>query len=181
MRKNLKMVAVLAAATLSAVAGAQSWEDQNGTYTLKGCFSAQGNVQCDLTFTLTKQGNSSFTYTNSNIQFFTTDGQTGSAYKVSLAGRSFTYQDTINIVQDVPIKFSFTLPLSANTKVIRAVVIAGKRLDNVPVSGNGSTAPAPVVSVPNNGGTPNGFQVMFSNCKLSSGMYTCTATLTPVK
>ncbi|MBB5294075.1 hypothetical protein HNQ10_000889 [Deinococcus metallilatus] len=176
--------------TLSGFAGAQgqTWPDDkgNGNFTFLGCYVGPDGVQCDLSYTLTKLEQGNVEYNCDWVQLFTSDGKTAKAYRVAVAGSGFYCNPRADVIKDVPVTISIRLPLPAGTSSIRALVLPGKRLDNVPVSSG--NAPAPIVQRP---ATPapapapavnaDQYNIQLSGCKATgNGAYTCTgAVVTP--
>jgi len=184
----------------SSVAGAQgqSWEIPGGTYTFRGCGTvAGGSVQCGLTFVQTVAGEGgTFQLETRNVQAFSQIGQLSRATRVNVAGQGFTGPDTAPSMQGQPIDILFELGgLPTGTKSIRALIIEGHKLDNVPVSGSvpaasggatgemtsprpGMKQGSPPMGMPGGMNVPGGFNVQFSDCKVTQGTLTCTATFT---
>jgi len=175
---------VAAVLGLSGATEAQTWETEKGQYALRGCYTARDAVLCDLTYTLTKDASLDFLVNPGRVQTFTVDGATNLAEGISFGGGQFydsNYVPSTRVVQGVPIKITVKLNVPVGTRVLRALLFDGKRLDNVAVSSGNAPAPVAVSTPAPNVGVPSGFQMQLSNCKVSAGTYTCTATLTPTR
>jgi len=202
MKTFLLAAAAGAAMAFSSVASAQgqTWEIPGGTYTFLGCGTVAERVQCGLTFVQTVDGEGGgFQLEARNVQAFSANGQLSRATRVNVAGQGFAGPNSAPSTQGQPIDTLFELGgLPIDTTSIRALIIEGHKLDNVPVSGSvpvpsgsapgrmtfprqGATRTAPVTGMtgmPGGLNVPGGFDVQFSDCKLIQGALTCTATFT---
>lgn len=174
MRKLVGLMAAVAA--VSSVAGAQTWQGQNGTYKFDGCEKDGQSIFCGFTYTLTRSETSSLRWDGDDVTYYMSNGTSGKSKRVSLAGSDWTgYWALGTAIKGVPVAVWFDMGLPSNTASIRALVLDGYRLDNVPVKGN-TPAPAATTAPANT----NAYNAVMTNCKPgANGTLTCTATLTP--
>ncbi|MFB9995466.1 hypothetical protein ACFFLM_26395 [Deinococcus oregonensis] len=173
--KNIILAATL---TLTGLAGAQSWQLDKGAFKLVACTGTPAGVQCDLTYTLTKQQSYKFGLSASEIKAYLADGTVVSPQLTTGGGQNFSTYGAFEAQYNVPVKATFLFNIPNTTSSLRALVIDDVRVDNVAVRG---TAAAPA-STPGAATSTlaTGYNAVLTNCKSSAGgQLTCTATLTP--
>lgn len=184
--KKLTAVMVAAAALGAGVAGAQTWQDENGTFTFTGCYKSDSFVRCEVNYTLTKKDTGRLGWSNSDMIYYLSNGTTGRADTLSMAGGYFYGTGAVDIIKGVPIKTVFQLELPSDTKNILALLIDKKRFDNVPVRSSATAAapaPAPRPAAPAPAAAPvntGNYNAVLTECKPGAGgVLTCKAVLTP--
>lgn len=178
--KALTTVAV----ALLASAGAQTWSDDLGTYQLRGCYIVKDGVRCDLSFTLTAKANEKVFFNVGDFEAVSPAGTTVNPAATSAGGGAFQgiyVASQVSAYKGVPIPLAVVFDLPTDTRSLRVLAVKKVAATNVPVASSAGaarpnvTTPAPSVQV------PTGFSLDLSNCKVNTGVYTCTATLTPTR
>jgi len=183
-----KLMMMAAAAMALGMAGAQTWQGENGNITLNSCYKgSEQYVLCEVNYTLTKSDTAEFAWYTNELVYYLADGTSDKAHSLSVAGDSF-YIDRgdANVIKGVPTKIIFALDLPSGTTSIRALVIFGHRIDNVPVRAS-ATAPAPAATprpatttTTTTAVNTSAYNAVLTNCKSgTNGTLTCAATLTP--
>ncbi|GHF32571.1 hypothetical protein HNQ07_000385 [Deinococcus metalli] len=165
---------------LCGTAQAQTWTIKDGTLTLVGCHGAQDGIYCDFRYVLTGKQVSTVFWNNDFVKVYGPGGTSQPADKVAFADNVFgLWSSKLDVVANTPLNVQAYFNLPSSTTVIKALEIAGKRLESVPVRALG-TAAAPASAAPS--AAPfTGFAVTLSNCVPQGPAYVCTATLTPSK
>ncbi|WP_295815137.1 hypothetical protein [uncultured Deinococcus sp.] len=183
----MKRIILLATALTAGLswAGAQTWDTRYGTYTLKGCYTSAGAVRCDFGYVYTQDGNQNLQVNPRLYEAVGADGKTYKAKQVSVGGQPLstnTLSQQFYKGVSVPISVVFDAPPTAT--VFQVVALQDVAVNNIPVRGAAAPLP-PVVKTPATttqpAGVPTGFTMRLSNCKVTSGVYICTATLTPTR
>jgi hypothetical protein len=173
--KNIILAATL---TLTGLAGAQSWQLDKGAFKLVACTGTPAGVQCDLTYTLTKQQSYKFGLSASDIKAYLADGTVVSPKLTTGGGQNFSTYGSFEAQYNVPVKATLLFNIPNTTSSLRALVIDDVRVDNVAVRGT-TAAPASTPGAAT-GTLATGYNAVLTNCKSSAGgQLTCTATLTP--
>jgi len=181
-----KLMMMAAAAMALSTAGAQTWASGNGNLTLNRCYQGSGQyVLCDFDYTLTKEDTSELKWSTSDLVYYLANGTSGHAYSVSTAGSDFDkYYGNATIIKGVPTETLFALDLPSGSTSILAMVIAGHRIDNVPIRAS-ATAPAPApaarpAATTTTSVNTSAYNAVLTSCKAgANGTLTCSATLTP--
>ena len=194
---NVPTLALLATLAFASGAAAQSstWNGTDGTHRFLGCYLSSDDttiVLCDETYTLTKDESLSYEARPNDTLYYTASGAQGSAYAVSVAGSEyFTDLAHATSVKDVPVRVSYAIKVPNGLMSFPAILMEQHRVNNVVISKNGAPSmvpatpvaqvpvPRPTVPAPTPNTSVTGFNIQLTNCKVSAGVYTCTATLTP--
>ncbi|ULH14036.1 hypothetical protein MF271_00725 (plasmid) [Deinococcus sp. KNUC1210] len=179
--KNIALLATVLTAGLS-WAGAQTWDTQYGTYTLKGCYPSASMIRCDFSFVLTAENTLNLQPNTGRYEVVAADGKTYEATKVSAGGSPMTNAINLNFYKGVAVPISVIFAAPSSTRTFSVIAMEGVPMNNIQVRGS---TPTPVVTTPPTAtapaGVPTGFSLRLSNCKVANGTYTCTATLTPAR
>lgn len=162
---------------------AQTWKDDLGTYQLRSCYTVKEGVRCDFFYTMTAKANERVYFDFSAFEAVSQDGQTVMPSAVAAAGGAF--QDRIgpeiSVYKGAPVPVSVLFALPSTTRTLRVLAVNKEAATNVPVATVAGAA-RPVVTTPAPAAqVPTGFSLVLSDCKVTSGVYTCTATLTPTR
>lgn len=168
---------MLALTLAGGVAGAQTWQGSNGTYTLSGCYQTKDGVRCDFVYSVKSDG--SIFFSESSFETVTPEGGNLKASTISVGGRPFErYGASIKAYKGVPIKLSVLFDLPKTQSSFRILNVYGERVDNVPIRGAAGTptAPAPATAATLN--IAGNWTATLTNCKQSAAnTVVCTATL----
>lgn len=168
---------MLALTLAGGVAGAQTWQGSNGTYTLSGCYQTKDGVRCDFVYSV--KSDSGLTWIPSSFETVTPEGGNLKASAISVGGKPFErYGASVNAYRGVPVKLSVLFDLPKTQNAFRVLTISGERVDNVPIRGAAGTptAPAPATAATLN--IAGNWTATLTNCKQSAAnTVVCTATL----
>lgn len=176
----MKILKVTIGLTLISTAIAQTWDVQDGTLTLVGCYGKQDGVYCDFSYTLTKKQTARLYWVWNTFKVYGQNGVSQGAAGVSFVDGKFgTNSSEQEIISNVPVKVQVRFDAPSSTSSFRALAFNNVKFDNVSVRPYYSTSKtsAQLSAVPN----LTGFAVSFSNCQLQGQNYVCVATLTPAK
>lgn len=185
MRKMMTLLFALVTAT-----EAQTWNVSGGfTDQFFGCLRTKGGtVECTLTSTysgpLDTAGSSFFA---GSTKAFTPDGLAVSATSSAVAGKPGNAYATNVAYKNIPVKVVYTFNYPHALNFIRTLMMNKGTIQNVTIAGSsvpvaGSTTSASAVQLGTTQAVVGGkaYTINLTNCKLSSGIYTCTSTLVPL-
>ncbi|MFC6592061.1 hypothetical protein ACFP81_08650 [Deinococcus lacus] len=185
----MKKVMMLVGLALAGVAGAQSWDVEDGKLTFVGCYGKQDGVYCDFSYVLTKKQTASFYWSPERFKVFKQDGTSQKADAMAFVDGKFGgiwgYSSTQEVIANVPLKVTAYFNTPSNISSFRALMFNDVKFDNIPVRPYGSApaaAPKPTpVAAPIRPFKYSGYSITLTNCQKQVANVACTAVLTPSK
>ncbi|MDO4264317.1 MAG: hypothetical protein Q4C67_08965, partial [Deinococcus sp.] len=140
----MKKAMMLVGLALAGVAGAQSWDTDEGTLTLVGCYGKQDGVYCDFSYVLTKKQTARIDWKADRFKIFKQDGTAQEADKTAFIDGKFDarccgYSSQQEIIANVPVKVQVYFNTPSAITSVRALAgstteqrgVAKKRAEQV--------------------------------------------------